>query len=70
MSQAPAPAPAVDVPIADMIACIRRELAMRQRVYPRQVEANRMKQAEADQELRRMQAVLNLLQAQPQGSLL
>lgn len=63
-------AAATDVPIADMIACIKRELAMRQRVYPRQVAANRMKQAEADQELRRMQGVLNLLQAQPQGSLL
>lgn len=63
-------AAATDVPIADMIACIRRELAMRERVYPRQVEANRMKQAEADQELRRMRGVLALLQTQPQGSLL
>lgn len=59
-----------DVPVAEMLTCIRRELAMRERVYPRQVAANRMKRAEADQELRRMRAVLALLQAQPQGSLL
>lgn len=63
-------AAATDVPIADMIACVRRELAMRERVYPNQVKANRMKPAEADLELRRMRGVLAFLQAQPQGSLL
>jgi hypothetical protein len=45
------------------IACIRRELAMRQRVYPKWVSAGRMKQAEADKELAAMQAVHDTLSA-------
>lgn len=36
---------------------------MRQRVYPRWVEAGRMKQAKADAEIRTMQAVLSTLKS-------
>jgi hypothetical protein len=45
------------------IACARRELALRQRVYPKWVGAGRMKQAEADKELAAMQAVHDTLTA-------
>jgi hypothetical protein len=50
------------ITLADEIACIRRELAMRRRVYPNWVKTGRMKPAEADTELARMQAVLTRLE--------
>jgi len=50
------------VTLAEEITCIRRELAMRQRVYPNWVKAGRMKPAEAETEIARMQAVLTRLQ--------
>ena len=50
------------ITLADEIACIRRELAMRRRVYPNWVKTGRMKAAEADTELARMQAVLTRLE--------
>ena len=43
------------------IACVRRELALRQRVYPRWVAASKMKQAKADEEIAAMQAVHDTL---------
>lgn len=43
--------------VRDQIACVRRELAMRKAVYPRQVAAGRMTQETADKELAAMQAV-------------
>lgn len=49
------------VTLKDQIACIEREITMRQRVYPRWIEAGRMKQAKADAEIRTMQAVLATL---------
>lgn len=49
-----------DVSAADMVACVRRELAMRGSFYPRQVAAGRMTQAKADRELRHLGAVLQL----------
>jgi len=50
-----------DITIDEQIACVRRELAMRQRVYPKWVAGGRMKQADADKELERMQAVHDTL---------
>jgi hypothetical protein len=47
--------------IDQQITCIRRELALRLRVYPKWVEAGKMKQAEADKELAYMQAVHDTL---------
>ncbi len=48
--------------LPEQIACIKREIAMRERNYPKWVAAGRMKQAEADRELDRMRAVLNSLE--------
>lgn len=39
-------------------ACLGRELKMRRRVYPRWVEAGRMSQAKADEEIATMEAIL------------
>lgn len=49
------------VPIADQIACVKRELAMRRRVYPRWIADNRMSQAKADKEITAMEAVVATL---------
>lgn len=35
-------------PLADQIACVKRELAMRRSAYPKWVAAGRMEQAAAD----------------------
>lgn len=43
------------------IACVRRELALRQRAYPKWVDAKRMKQDEADREIAIMQSVHDTL---------
>lgn len=58
--------------IEQQIACVEREVKMRQRVYPRWVAAGNMSQGKADAELAAMQAVLVTLQSLPrnQGSLL
>lgn len=42
---------------ADKLAAVRREIAMRRRVYPRWVEAGRMTQAKADEEIAVMEAI-------------
>lgn len=47
----------------DMVACVGREVRMRESVYPKWVRSGRMTQAEADLELVRMRAVLNLVSA-------
>ncbi len=43
----------------DKIKCLKREVAMRERVYPKWVQSGRMKQAEADKEIRVLKAVLH-----------
>lgn len=43
------------------ITCVEREVALRERVYPRWVESGRMTQRKADQELRDMRDVLTYL---------
>lgn len=54
--------------LADEIACVRREIRMREQVYPRRVADGKMKQAIADRELETMRAVLNrLLAIKPEG---
>lgn len=49
------------IPIEDQIACVRRELAQRRRVYPRLIKNESMTKDEAEKELHRMEAVLNTL---------
>lgn len=51
------------ITLADKIACVRREIAMRQRVYPRLVTIGKMKPAQAEHEILCMQAVLDTLLA-------
>ncbi|HEV2098727.1 MAG TPA: hypothetical protein VGR45_07340 [Stellaceae bacterium] len=49
--------------LAAQIACIKREIALRERVYPKFVASGRMKQEAADRELVTMGAVLATLEA-------
>lgn len=54
------------ITLAEKIACIRREIGMRQRVYPRWIELERITKVKADHEIACMQAVLeDLLARQP-----
>jgi len=58
--------PAADllpITLDDQIACVKRELALRERVYLRQVSAGRLRQTAADRELALMRAVLRTLLA-------
>lgn len=50
------------IPLAAQIDCVRREIAMRERVYPRWVAASKMKAGKADQEIEAMRAVLHTLE--------
>lgn len=50
-------------PLADQIACARRELSMRRRVYPMWVSTQRMTQAKADHEIACMEAIVATLEA-------
>lgn len=60
-----------DVTLAEEIADVKRELAMRERVYPRWISAGKLNQAKADRQLRVMRAVLKrLLLAERAGALL
>ena len=58
--------------LAEEIACVKREIAMRERVYPKWVVSGRMKPAKAAHELAVMGAVLARLEAlqEPQERLL
>ena len=47
--------------LADQVDCVRREIAMRERVYPRRVADRKMTQRQADLELARMRTVLDTL---------
>ena len=49
------------ITIEQMIACVEREIGMRERVYPRWVEQKKLLQTTADQELARMRAVRDFL---------
>ena len=63
------------ITLDEQIDCVRREIGMRNRVYPRWVEIGRITQAHADHQVAAMEAVLATLEslrpAQPQqGALL
>lgn len=46
------------VPLDDQVACVVREIGMRERVYPAWVSAKKMSQAKSDHEMAAMRAVL------------
>lgn len=48
--------------LQDEISCVRREITMRSRVYPRRVADGHMKQEAADREIETMRAVLRRLE--------
>ena len=52
----------MSIPLSDQISCVRREIAMRLRVYPRMVETKAMTQAWADYQIEHMQSVLKTLE--------
>jgi hypothetical protein len=49
------------VSFAEQTACVRREIAMRERVYPKWVGTGRMKAEAAEREIAAMRAVLQTL---------
>lgn len=57
------PDTSAEVSLSAQIACVRRELAMRARVYPRRIEKGKMTQAAAAREQAEMQAVLETLES-------
>lgn len=56
------------VPIQVQVKAIERELGYRARVYPRLVQTGKMTQAEANQHVQIMEAVLETLQEVEKGS--
>jgi hypothetical protein len=60
-----------DVALADEIAAVKREIAMRERVYPGWIQRGKMTEVKAAREIRVMRAVLKrLLTAEQAGRLL
>jgi hypothetical protein len=51
------------LPLSEQIDCVRREIGMRERVYPRWVQNGKMTQRAADLEIARMSAVLMTLES-------
>lgn len=49
------------ISIADQIACVRREIGMREQAYPKWVSAGRMKAETAEREIAAMRAALETL---------
>ncbi len=50
-----------NIPLKDQIAELKRELAIREAVYPNWIESNRMKREDAQKYYRRMRAALHTL---------
>lgn len=46
------------ITLSQKISSLKREIAMRERVYPGQVRAGKMRQSEADLEIATMKAIL------------
>lgn len=46
----------------ELVACVKREIALRERVYPKWISAGRMTQEKANHEIRCMRAVLNIVE--------
>jgi hypothetical protein len=55
------------VSLEEMIACVERELKMRERVYPRRLADGRMSAQQVEREMRHMRAVLDTLRADRGG---
>lgn len=55
------------IPLSDQLACVKRELTQRRRVYGRWVEAGRMTKAKMDHEIAAMEAVLVTVEAAAAG---
>jgi hypothetical protein len=53
----------VTVSLSDQIKCAKRELAMRERLYPKRVREGSMKREAADYELASMKAIVDSLEA-------
>lgn len=51
------------ISLVEQIACVEREIKMRQFVYPRRIAENRLTQKTADREIAHMTAVLATLQS-------
>ena len=51
-----------DIPLADQIAEVKRELAMRENVYPKLIDSGRLTPAAAHRHLANMRAVLATLE--------
>ena len=49
------------VSLEDQIRCVKREIGMRKRVYPRWVESKKMTEAKSAEEIASMEAVLETL---------
>jgi hypothetical protein len=62
--------PLADVSIEAQISEVKREIGLRQRVYPNRVMSQRMSQADADKHMARMKAVLATLEAVQRKELL
>lgn len=56
-------APQRNISLDEQIKCVRRELALRERVYPGWVKSGRMNPERAAREIASMQAVLDTLTA-------
>lgn len=50
------------ITIEEQIQCVRREIRMRDQVYPRWVAAGKLKQEKSDHEIAAMKAVLATLE--------
>jgi hypothetical protein len=59
--------PVVPVSLKDQIACARRELAIRQRVFPKRVLTKQMTQESCDKELAAMTAIIDTLERLERG---
>ena len=51
------------ISLDEQLACVKREIAIRENVYPQWVRSRRMKQDVADSEIARMKAVLETLKS-------
>lgn len=53
---------AAHIPLAEQIAEVKREIGLRRRVYPGFIAAHRLKQADGDRQIARLEAVLATLE--------
>lgn len=49
----------------ELLACVQREIGLRERVYPRFIQSGKIKADKAEYELAAMRAVLEKLKAAP-----